>query len=184
MRMSMPPNVSSALATKRLHWSESETSILKKIADPPSDLAKACPHSTFRSAMTTLAPSATKRCASAAPCPLAPPVTMAAFPLSLSLDPPCPFSFMTFSFARRAEAAVLPIPALTPQEAVLVPTRVVWVEIDMHAADQGAAELEDAAETATRRLAAAPPAALYVHPLRLALDDDDIGRGYIGKGGH
>src|SRR6478735_3032206 len=79
------PKRSFVSSTTRAHDAASLTSWSAKWVSPPSSSASAWPSSFAMSAITTFAPSATKWRTMAAPCPCAPPVTMATLPSNLPL---------------------------------------------------------------------------------------------------
>src|SRR5262245_53360411 len=77
---SRPPKRSTANATAASTSASTATSVCLYAAFAPSSRANTVPCSSFRSATTTRAPSATNRRQVAAPMPDAPPVTTATFP--------------------------------------------------------------------------------------------------------
>src|SRR4051794_19751776 len=74
------PKVATASSTAACQLCSSETSRWTWCADSPSSSASAFPRSSAMSAITTLAPSATKARAAPSPCPCAAPVMMATLP--------------------------------------------------------------------------------------------------------
>ena len=81
-RMSMVPQVSTAVATMASTWSLFATSVGQNSASSPSESATAFPVASFFSATSTLAPSATKWLAIPFPMPSPAPVMIAIRPSS------------------------------------------------------------------------------------------------------
>src|ERR1051326_4286546 len=84
---SRPPQRSTVNATVASRSASAVTSVWRNAAAAPSSRAIDSPPSSLMSAMTTRAPSATKRRAVAAPMPEAAPVTIATLPSSLPMAP-------------------------------------------------------------------------------------------------
>ena len=79
------PNVDTAVSTARATWSSLVTSVCTNVATEPNAAARAWPGSSWMSAITTRAPSSTKRRTVPSPIPLDPPVMTATLPSSRPL---------------------------------------------------------------------------------------------------